>query len=565
MAQILFLVILATAFSSALPLALPLCAAYLLLRHLTERLYFVKHYTRTPAYDAKLFHAAYALLPLALVGKLVATAVLYADTPDGAVTFYLQLLVFLFWLSVDRGLWPWLLSLRKAGAARGGGTAGAPQPVEAEADLAESTSHQLGRLRGSLASYDPFPQAFSPPVLSAAERAAWAPCARWDNPKRLPVFATCPNCFGHVAIDRDAPSATHRCRAVEPPSGSMVETEGLLLPPAEVARRRLLQKEASGDLGDAAAGAAAQAGVVPQDAGVGERAGGQRPAWPDAPALAPRAGASTGAEARAARRLAGGDWWAPAAAPARTAPGPQTERARLLWPEGIDTAAAGGDTPRGATAGDDCTGSDVAGTPPHAIWSRLPRLGGASALRAFGSWDEARAWMENQLRVPERAGPLGPSADDVPADGGERYTYTGVPTLLLPPVAPPRPRRHVVIRDFWNAKLGCRTVHAGGPWAGEVPLGVQFVALARTGALPPDGPSRPPPAPPAGFVTVHACFDERRGQTTALRPEERRRGAPMRQAAGSPASGFDAWADAQPGLGTVPIFEFEHVHTKRLT
>jgi len=41
MAQILFLVILATAFSSALPLALPLCAAYLLLRYATERVYFV--------------------------------------------------------------------------------------------------------------------------------------------------------------------------------------------------------------------------------------------------------------------------------------------------------------------------------------------------------------------------------------------------------------------------------------------------------------------------------------------------------------------------------------------
>ena len=73
----MFLVILATAFSSALPLALPLCAAYLLLRYLTERLYFVKYYKQTPAYDAKLFHAAYGLLPFALAAKLVATAVLY--------------------------------------------------------------------------------------------------------------------------------------------------------------------------------------------------------------------------------------------------------------------------------------------------------------------------------------------------------------------------------------------------------------------------------------------------------------------------------------------------------
>jgi len=40
----------------------------------------VKYYKKTPAYDAKLFHAAYGLLPLALAGKLVATAVLYQVT-----------------------------------------------------------------------------------------------------------------------------------------------------------------------------------------------------------------------------------------------------------------------------------------------------------------------------------------------------------------------------------------------------------------------------------------------------------------------------------------------------
>ena len=38
---------------------------------------------------------------------------------------------------------------------------------------AESASHQLGRLRGSLASFDPFPAAFRPPVLSPEERDAW--------------------------------------------------------------------------------------------------------------------------------------------------------------------------------------------------------------------------------------------------------------------------------------------------------------------------------------------------------------------------------------------------------
>jgi hypothetical protein len=634
MAQILFLVILATAFSSALPLALPLCAAYLLLRHLTERFYFVKHYTRTPAYDAKLFHAAYALLPLALVGKLVATAVLYGDTPDGDVTFYLQLLVFLFWLSVDRGLWRWLLTLRQGGGTVGGSSAGGgPKPLQTEADLAESTSHQLGRMRGSLPSYDPFPQSLHPSVLHPSERAAWAPCMRWANPARLPVFATCPNCFGPVAVNRDAPSATHVCSAVDSPAydGRIMETEGLLLPPAERVRRLELRKEESGLLGEAVAAAEAAAAIeagevtaeatagatgegVLHDASMGGRAAGvggradgvgepapgarqpavRQPAWLQAQAVASRGNGPTGGESRllqtgaeggqqaagdearllpaAGRASAGSGWWVRRAS--HGAPG--LEMARLLEPGRADSATTDGEgassvgsgarvvsfsasSIRDGSSRGDSGEAPLGRVPPprHASWSRLPRIGGASALRAFGSWSEARAWIESQLRVPERAGPLGPSADDVATDDGERYTYTGVPTLLLPPEAPPPPRRHVVVRDFWNTKHDCRTVHAGGALTDETPLGVQFVALARTGPEPPAGLP-----PPEGCVTVSAYRNER-GQVTLRLGTPKRGETFLDDIVGVPA--FDAWEKPDGKVGTVPIFEFENVRSKRLT
>ena len=97
-----------------------------------------------------------------------------------------------------------------------------------------------------------------------------------------------------------------------------------------------------------------------------------------------------------------------------------------------------------AALGDGATGS--------CWWERLHRLGGAEHYMAFDTWPEARKWMETTLRVPRvsRDGtardPAGACADELPPsyrpghEVGERerrgrYTYVGLPTLL---VAPPR-------------------------------------------------------------------------------------------------------------------------------
>ena len=102
-------------------------------------------------------------------------------------------------------------------------------------------------------------------------------------------------------------------------------------------------------------------------------------------------------------------------------------------------------------------------------WSRTKRLSGATSYERFGTWQEARRWMEGEwmegrpppLRTPHFGPgglprPLGVSADGVEAEppvegweareGGDgRFTYDGCPTMLLPPSrawhmlsAPPR-------------------------------------------------------------------------------------------------------------------------------
>ena len=578
MAQILFLVIVATAFSSALPLALPLCAAYLLIRYATERLYFVKFYTRTPAYDAKLFHAAYSLLPLALGGKIVATLVLYRDTPDGGYTFYLQSLVFIVWLSVDRGLWGWLLAVRDYGA-------GTKKPRETEADLAQSTSHRLGRMYGSLSSYDPLPTTF---FRSDGER-AWAPCFTWENKERLPVFATCPNCFNQVAVNRDSPSARHRCRSLLPKEvrKSGFETDGLLLPPAERERMQALGNQSSiipdSDSEEEETNVTAAEGA---DSGSRHTPKRQVESHSKSTWLSrmndKRPIGSIGESGPGGTRR---EWWAHSPHETRSTPRSSTpdcnsvfevEMSRLLPARHIDSTAPKiehSEHPR--TAGGEPTAEDVlarSAPPSHSSWARLPRLGGASALRAFSSWKAARSWIEDHLRVPERAAPLGPSADDTPTDGGERYTYTGMPTLLLPPVSRPPRQDLVVVHDFWDTKHGFRTVHAGPAAPGEECLGVQFVALGRDGesecdhiaTLHGNAAEYPMTQPPVGCIPIYKYWDDRRDQFI-LHPGRGSDEIVSTARGGRVQFAFYAWQSPRDGIAMLPIFEFEHVKTKKRT
>ena len=102
-----------------------------------------------------------------------------------------------------------------------------------------------------------------------------------------------------------------------------------------------------------------------------------------------------------------------------------------------------------------------------------------------------------------------------------------------------------------HKELGQRTIHAGAPRDGEVCLGVQFVALTG-GKITASG------AAPPGTAAVCDFWDRGRRQVT-LHAGPARRGEELRQLQ------FYAWTEAQPELGTVPVYEWEHTHSRELS
>lgn len=83
MAAALFLIFMAVLVSTPLPLALVLTSASLLLRYLTERLYFVRVYAKPPCYNGALIESCLSTLPYAVLGKIVSMAYFYHESQAG--------------------------------------------------------------------------------------------------------------------------------------------------------------------------------------------------------------------------------------------------------------------------------------------------------------------------------------------------------------------------------------------------------------------------------------------------------------------------------------------------
>ncbi|EOD22443.1 hypothetical protein EMIHUDRAFT_240303 [Emiliania huxleyi CCMP1516] len=82
------------------------------------------------------------------------------------------------------------------------------------------------------------------------------------------------------------------------------------------------------------------------------------------------------------------------------------------------------------------------------------------------------------------------------------------------------PSSLVLVKDFWNAKLGQLTIHAGQAWADEAERGPQFTAFRADGeerhsvqfyAYPADGGA----SPPQGTVAVYEYFNTKLRRVTA--------------------------------------------------
>lgn len=105
----------------------------------------------------------------------------------------------------------------------------------------------------------------------------------------------------------------------------------------------------------------------------------------------------------------------------------------------------------------------------------------------------------------------------------------------------------VVVKDFWNSKLGQLTIHAGQPWGSEKERGPQFIAISADAAPPPD------------TVPVYDWWSARQRQLTfhagEPRPGEERHAVQF----------FAYPADRSPPWGTVAVYEFSNSKLRHMT
>ena len=118
------------------------------------------------------------------------------------------------------------------------------------------------------------------------------------------------------------------------------------------------------------------------------------------------------------------------------------------------------------------------------------------------------------------------------------------------------PSSLVLVKDFWNAKLGQLTIHAGQAWADEAERGPQFTAFRAD--VPPAGGAAPPPD---GAVAVYDFWNPNLRQLTfhtgGPRQGEERHSV---QFYAYPADG-----GASPPQGTVAVYEYFNIKLKRVT